>query len=42
MGASAAGFEVNGERIGALALEGDVAGVERWKQIAAAMDALAT
>lgn len=29
------------ERIGALALAGDGAGVERWKAIAAKMDALA-
>jgi hypothetical protein len=28
------------ERIGALVLEGDVAGVERWQKIATAMDAL--
>lgn len=28
------------ERIGALALEGDLAGVRRWKEIAARFDAL--
>lgn len=28
------------ERIGALALEGDAGGIERWKRIAAAYDAL--
>jgi hypothetical protein len=28
------------ERIGALAVEGDMAGVQRWKQIAARLDQL--